>query len=108
MVCMELVVVVDPQMTEEVLTQGGETRTPQTAGALYDEAIPCLLRIKPGYTHLVYGQLMNITGLKCIIDYFDYAGNTYPYELNFLRGRKSVEPTRVLWDSTMDHLSFRT
>ena len=78
--------VVDPQMMEEVLTQGGETQTPQTTSTLYDKAIPCLLRIEPGYTHLAYRRLMNITGLKCIVDYFDYARNTYPYELNVLRG----------------------
>ena len=72
-----MVGVVDHQTTEEDLTQEGETWTPQTTGALYDKAIPCLLQIKPGYTHLAYGQLMNITCLKCIINYFDYARNTY-------------------------------
>ena len=108
MVCLELVVVVDPQMMEEVVTQGGETQTPKTTGALYDEVILCLLLTEPGYTHLVYVRQMNITSLKCMINYSNYVKNICPYELKSLRERKFIELTQVLWGSTMDHLSFWT
>ena len=101
------VVIMNHPVVEEVILKG-MTQIYPTINVLCIEVTQCPQWIEPRCTHLAYEQPMNIINCKCMINYFNYAGNTYLYRSRYLKEQKYAELTPALLGYTIDHPSSQT
>ena len=91
MVEAEEVVMMDPQMVEEIQTQGEMTQINEVINDPCIEDTLCHQWIKLGYIHLVCMQPLSIITHRCMINCFVCAENTLPFDLGFPRAQKFIE-----------------